>query len=122
MINCSFRIENDEDEKNDNNDIADYPPDERANESLYDSQNAIDEGGNEEEQEGILDSTKSDLRGMRIADNINPTLRHSYFKIKIKDRSKYMHKRSACWLQLNQIKKLSSVLLSRVMQETSNSN
>ncbi|CAF1387612.1 unnamed protein product [Adineta ricciae] len=95
IINCSFRIENDVDEENDDNDIADYPPDERADESLYDSQNAVDEGGDEEEQEGILYSTKSNFKGMRIADNINPTLRHSYFKIKIKDRSKYMHKQSA---------------------------
>ncbi|CAF1063680.1 unnamed protein product [Adineta ricciae] len=108
MINCSFRIENDVDEENDDNDIADYPLDERADEYLYDSQNAVDEGGDEEEQDGILNSKKSDFKGMRIADNLNPTLRHSYFKIKIKNRSKYMHKQSACWLQSNQIKKLSS--------------
>ncbi|CAF4993234.1 unnamed protein product, partial [Rotaria sp. Silwood1] len=70
------------------------------------------------EQEEILNSTRSSFDGIKIVDNINPTLKHSYFKIKINDKIKYLHKQSACWLLSNKSTRLSSDRLSRVMQQT----
>jgi hypothetical protein len=63
-------------------------------------------------------SAKSDFAGIRIADNINPMLKQSYFKIKINEKNKYLHKQSACWLLSNKTTKLSSDRLSRVMQQS----
>jgi hypothetical protein len=53
-------------------------------------------------------SAKSDFAGIRIADNINPMLKQSYFKIKINEKNKYLHKQSACSLLSSKTTKLSS--------------
>ncbi|CAF1442112.1 unnamed protein product, partial [Rotaria sordida] len=77
MINYSFRTENNTteefglDEENDDNDVVNYAPDDLTDEILFDSQNdAVSD-----DDENILNSTKSDLNGIGIVDNINPTLR-----------------------------------------------
>jgi hypothetical protein len=121
MINYSFRTENNTteefglDEENDDHNVTNYAPDQLIDVILFDPQNdAISD-----DDENILNSTKSDFNGIRIVDNINPALRQSYFKVKINGNIKYLHKQSACWLQSNQITKLSSDRLSRVMQQTS---
>ncbi|CAF1550783.1 unnamed protein product [Rotaria sp. Silwood1] len=120
MINYSFRTENnttDEfglDEENEDNDVINYAPDQLIDEILFDAQS----DGVSDDDENILNSTKSDFNGIRIVDNINPAIRKSYFKVKINDNIKYLHKQSACWLQSSQITKLSSDRLSRVMQQT----
>ncbi|CAF3074835.1 unnamed protein product [Rotaria sp. Silwood2] len=124
MINYFLRTENDTteefglDEENDDNDVINYTPDQLIDEIPFDphSHNLSDD------DESILNSTKSDFNGIRIVDNINPALRQSYFKVKINNNIKYLHKQSACWLQSNQITKLSSDRLSRVMQQTSDHN
>ncbi|CAF1088693.1 unnamed protein product [Rotaria magnacalcarata] len=124
MINYSFRTENNTseefglDEENDDNDVVDYASDQLIDEIPFDPQNE----NVSDDDESILNSTKSDFNGMRIVDNINPALRQSYFKVKINNNIKYLHKQSACWLQSNQMKKLSSDRLSRVMQQTSDHN
>ncbi|CAF1333947.1 unnamed protein product [Rotaria sp. Silwood1] len=124
MINYSFRTENntpDEfglDEENEDNDIINYAPGQLIDEILFDAQS----DGVSDDDENILNSTKSDFNEIRIVDNINPAIRKSYFKVKINDNIKYLHKQSACWLQSRQITKLSSDRLSRVMQQTSGHN
>ncbi|CAF2152320.1 unnamed protein product, partial [Rotaria magnacalcarata] len=98
--------------------VVDYASDQLIDEIPFDPQNE----NVSDDDESILNSTKSDFNGMRIVDNINPALRQSYFKVKINNNIKYLHKQSACWLQSNQMKKLSSDRLSRVMQQTSDHN
>jgi len=84
MINYSFRTENNTteefglDEENDDNNVTNYAPDQLIDEILFDPQNdAISD-----DDENILNSTKSDFNGIRIVDNINPALKQSYFKVK----------------------------------------
>ncbi|CAF3052919.1 unnamed protein product [Rotaria sp. Silwood2] len=72
------------------------------------------------DEEEILNSTRSNFDGIKIVDNINPMLKHLYFKIKINDKIKYLHKQSACWLLSNTTTRLSSDRLSRAMQQTTN--
>ncbi|CAF5072903.1 unnamed protein product, partial [Rotaria sp. Silwood1] len=87
MINYSFRTENnttDEfglDEENEDNDVINYAPDQLIDEILFDAQS----DGVSDDDENILNSTKSDFNGIRIVDNINPVIRKSYFKVKIND-------------------------------------
>ncbi|CAF3443778.1 unnamed protein product [Rotaria socialis] len=118
MINYSFRTENNTseefglDEENDDNDVVvNYAPNQLIDEIPFDPQYDDVSG----DDGSILNSTKSDFNGIKIVDNINPALRQSYFKVKINNNIKYLHKQSACWLQSNQITKLSSDRLSRVM-------
>ncbi|CAF1323453.1 unnamed protein product [Rotaria sp. Silwood1] len=103
------------DEENDDNDVKNNEQDKLNDEVLVDFEND-DENGNEE----ILNSTKSHFNGIKIVDDINPMLKQSYFKIKINEKIKYLHKQSACWLLSNKITKLSSDRLSHVMQQTTN--
>jgi hypothetical protein len=75
------------DEENDDDDINDTQ-DQPIDEDLLDCV-----GESDTDDDDILDSTKSDFNGIRIVDHINPTLRHSYFKIKINGNIKYLHNR-----------------------------
>ncbi|CAF2007754.1 unnamed protein product [Rotaria magnacalcarata] len=124
LINYSFRTENDTaeefglDEENDDNDVETYAPDQPIDEFLFDYPNDT----MNDDEEDILNSKKSDFNGIRIFDNINPDLKRSYFKVKINESIKYLHKQSACWLLSNNITKLSNDRLSRVMQQTANNN
>jgi len=46
---------------------------------------------------------------------INPDLANSYFKVKINDTTKFLHKQSAAWLLTDKNDRLSTDRLSRVM-------
>ncbi|CAF4798006.1 unnamed protein product [Rotaria sp. Silwood1] len=70
------------------------------------------------DEEEILNSTRSIFEEIKIVDNINSMLKNSYFKIKINDKIKYLRKQSACWLLSNKSIGLSSDRLSRIMQQT----
>ncbi|CAF5201026.1 unnamed protein product [Rotaria magnacalcarata] len=124
LINYSFRTENDIaeefglDEENDDNDVDTYAPDQLIDEFLFDCQNDT----MSDDEEDILNTLKSNFNGIRILDNINPELKRSYFKVKMNESIKYVHKQSACWLLSNNITKLSNGRLSRVMQQTTNNN
>lgn len=108
-------LESDDDEDDEDEDVESDDEDE-----LYDELLESDDDNNEKED--ILNSTKSTFDGIRIVDNINPQLKDSYFKIKINDKIKYLHKQSACWLLSNKSTRLSNDRLSRVMQQTTNIN
>lgn len=45
-----------------------------------------------------LKSIKNNFQGMNMRDNIHSEDRKSYFKIKINEKIKYLHKQSACWI------------------------
>lgn len=119
MINYSFQTEDSIveefglDEENEDNDVANDVF-EQSTDELFDYEHDLDFG----DGENILNTRKSDFTGIRIVDKINPSLRASYFKVKINGNIKYLHKQSAYWLQSTHIVKLSSDRLSRVMQRT----
>ncbi|CAF1546191.1 unnamed protein product [Adineta ricciae] len=124
MINYSLPAANtidDEfglDEENDDNDNGNYSQNLLDVETVSTSQND-DESDDEED---TFNSTKSEFDGIRVVDNIKPDFRQSYFKIKINDNIKYLHKQSACWLLSNNTTTLSTDRLSRVRQQMASSN
>lgn len=113
MTNLSSQTSNDlteepeSDEDDDDDSIGDHTLDQATDEDPSDSQN-----DDSSDDEAVLNSTKSTFDGIKICDRINPSLEHSYYKIK------YLHKQSACWLLSSNITKLSSDRLSRVVQQT----
>ena len=120
MTNLSSQISNDlteepeSDEDDDDDDsIGDHKLDQTTDEDPCDSQN-----DDSSDDDTMLTSKKSNFDGIKIRDRINLSLEHSYFKIKLNDKVKYLHKQSACWLLSNNITKLSSDRLSRVAQQT----
>ena len=121
MTNLSSQISNDlteesesdEDDDDDDDSIGDHKLDQTTDEDPFDSQN-----DDSSDNEAVLTSTKSNFDGIKIRDRINPALEHSYFKIKLNDKVKYLHKQSACWLLSNNITKLFSNRLSRIAQQT----
>jgi hypothetical protein len=119
MINYSLPAANnidDEfglDEENDDNNVENYTQDRSVDETL----SSLQDDPISDDEEDILNSTKSDFNGIRIVDNINSDFRQSYFKVKINGNIKYLHKQSAYWLISNNVTKLSSDRLSRVRQQ-----
>jgi hypothetical protein len=61
-----------------------------------------------DDDEDSWTSTKSKFDGIKIVDAINLMLKESYFKIKINETTKFLHKQSACWLLSTNVVKLSS--------------
>ncbi|CAM2723300.1 unnamed protein product [Rotaria socialis] len=114
-IDNNEELESDDDDDDEDEDVESDEVDELFDELL----NSDDDDNDEEE---TLNSTRSNFDGIKILDNINPILKHSYFKIKINDKIKYLHKQSACWLLSNKSTRLSSDRLSRVMQQTTNTH
>lgn len=120
MFSYSTQMTNDNteefdlDEENDDEDLQNDEQSQLNDEDVLDFENDDIFDGD------MLTSTKSDFNGIRILDSINPMLKQSYFKIKLNEKIKYLHKQSACWLLSNNITRLSSDRLSRVMQQTSN--
>ncbi|CAF1556262.1 unnamed protein product, partial [Adineta ricciae] len=78
-----------EDDDNDNhvNQLNDY-------EQINDDNIADHEDNNEYNMKTI----KTNFNNMKIFDEIELSRRDSYFKMKINDSYKYVHKQSACWL------------------------
>ncbi|CAF1173996.1 unnamed protein product [Rotaria sp. Silwood1] len=108
---------NEELELDDDEDDEDENANSDGEDELYDELlNFKNDYYNDEEE--ILNSTRSSFEEIKIVDNINPMLENSYFKIKINDKNKYLHKQSACWLLSSKSTRLSSDRLSRVMQQT----
>lgn len=107
-------VNSDSDEEHEDFDSADHDQDDMSDESSPD-----DVGSGDDDENGeAWTSKKSEFHGIKIVDNINPALKQSYFKININDKTKYLHKQSACWLLSTRASKLSSDRLSRVMQQS----
>ncbi|CAM4912299.1 unnamed protein product [Rotaria socialis] len=102
-------------DKNDDDNVLNDEQNQLDDEALLDFENDDDVV----DEEDVLTSTKSEFNGIRVFDDIDPNLKQSYFKIKLNDKIKYLHKQSACWLLSNKITKLSSDRLSRCKQQSS---
>lgn len=102
------------DDENDDDNVLDNEENDFDDEGLFDFENDDDV-----DEKDMLTSTKSEFNGIRIVDDIDPNSKQSYFRIKLNDKIKYLHKQSACWLLANKITKLSSDRLSRCKQQSS---
>lgn len=66
----------------------------------------------------VTASGKSQFHGMRVFDTVCPSLRNSYFHVKIDGNKKYIHKQTACWLLTDDKASLSADRLKRVQQSS----
>ena|SRR5437868_2398907 len=96
---CEY--ENNDDEDNDYNNSTDEDQDAASD--------------NDENAEPVQ-SIKTIFSGTRVKDKINPDLANSYFKVKVNDTTKFLHKQSAVWLLTDKNDRLSTDRLSRVME------
>ncbi|CAF4501034.1 unnamed protein product [Rotaria magnacalcarata] len=118
MFDYSTHIINDDDddefdleeeEENDNSDIV----------NELNSDVTFDE---EDDNDYNMTTIKSNFNGMKIFDEIETCRRDSYFKLKINDSYKYIHKQLACWLLTDKNTRLSNDRLSRVIQSSRKDN
>ena len=93
----------------------------------YDYKYEIDSSANREEEDTSEDeenvfsvsaSRKSQFHGMRVFDNIPPSLSKSYFAVKIDGKKKFIHKQTACRLFTDEKSLLSADRIKRVQQAT----
>jgi len=62
------------------------------------------------------DSSQPTFRTVRVCDNISPHLLQSYFKVRINQNDKFIHKSTACWILTEQNQKLLADRTQRVTQ------
>ncbi|CAF1413044.1 unnamed protein product [Rotaria sordida] len=102
-----FNLEEEDDNENSN----------IINNLSYDEVMVDDVVADEEDEDNFyMMTTKSNLNGMKIYDDIEPCRRDSYFKVTLNDNQKYIHKQSACWMLTDKNMSLSNNRLSRVIQ------
>ncbi|CAF4316655.1 unnamed protein product, partial [Rotaria sp. Silwood2] len=84
----------------------------------YNNSSDEDEDAASDNEENVerIQSVKTIFSGTRIKDKINPDLANSYFRVKINDTTKFLHKQSAVWLLTDKNDRLSTDRLSRVME------
>ena len=63
-----------------------------------------------------IKTEKINFTGTRIFDSINPALKNSYFQVQINNKTKFIHKQTACWLSTGKTNRLSADRLSRVVE------
>ncbi|CAF4867134.1 unnamed protein product [Rotaria sp. Silwood1] len=63
-----------------------------------------------------IKTEKINFTGMRIFDSINPAMKNSYFQVQINNKTKFIHKQTACWLLTDKASRLSADRLSRVIE------
>ena len=63
-----------------------------------------------------IKTEKINFTGTRIFDSINPALKNSYFQVQINNKTKFIHKQTACWLLTDKASRLSADRLSRVIE------
>ncbi|CAF3380489.1 unnamed protein product [Rotaria sp. Silwood2] len=87
--------------------------------STYEDSSSDNDHTDDEEQEittKFINTTKRDFFGTKVYDTIKPGVQNTYFKVLINNQTKYLHKRSACWLLTDETNKLSNDRLLGVMQ------
>ncbi|CAF1421924.1 unnamed protein product, partial [Rotaria magnacalcarata] len=46
----------------------------------------------------LINTTKKDFSGVKVADKVEPHIEHTYFKAKLNHDKKFLYKQTACWL------------------------
>ena len=106
-----FEIDDDNDEDEATNDL-------NMNEDNDDS-SVNNDSTDEDEQNNardLINTTKKDFSGVKVADKVQPHIEHTYFKVKLNHDTKFLHKQTACWLLTEDKSKLSNDRLLRVQQ------
>jgi hypothetical protein len=109
--------DDDEDEENEsgisNNSYIQHPDNEQTDDDHDDSLTDIEDS----DPSIIPNVSRSTISGMRIFDSIDNSKSESFFRVKINNQEKFMHKQTATWyLSKNNIK-LSSDRLKRVQSQ-----
>ncbi|CAF2476821.1 unnamed protein product [Rotaria sp. Silwood2] len=84
--------------------------------NISEDNEGLNESFDDDEEVENMNSIINDFNGLKIRDNINMEQKDRYFRIKINDTVKYMHKQTACWILTNESGRLSTDRLCRVMQ------
>jgi hypothetical protein len=110
--NHEFDLDDDdeEEEENDNSEAINQLDDD---EQMHD-----DAIVDQDDDDYNMTTMKTNFDGMKIFDDIEICRRDSYFKLKINDSYKYVHKQSGCWLLTDKNLRLSNDQLSRVIQSS----
>ncbi|CAF2086345.1 unnamed protein product [Rotaria magnacalcarata] len=127
MYDYSSQLSNIDDEEFE---LADDDDDERADDlnmdnGNYDSTSSNDDHTDDDEQDdtrNLINTTKDDYAGIKIFNTVQTHIEHSYFKVKINDDMKYMHKQTACWLLTGKKSKISNDRLLLVQQTNKKSD
>ncbi|CAF1467115.1 unnamed protein product [Rotaria sordida] len=69
------------------------------------------------ESDCLSNVSNCSFRGMRIYDNVKPSLAQSYFKVTVNGQANFLHKHTACWLLMYDQSSLSSDRSRRVMNK-----
>ncbi|CAF3429507.1 unnamed protein product [Rotaria socialis] len=81
---------------------------------------SINNGYTDEDEQNntqyLINTTKKDFSGVKVADKVEPHIEHSYFKVKFNHDTQFLHKQTACWLLTEEKSKLSNDRLLRVQQ------
>jgi hypothetical protein len=56
------------------------------------------------------------FNGMHIFSTIDSALKSSYFQVQIDEKTKFIHKETACWLLIDKASRLPADRLSRVIE------
>jgi hypothetical protein len=109
-----------ENNSSDDDNTDDELPGDDIDSELFDHNQSSPNGSDDEEEEGnvlasdLPDVTRQDFNGSRIFDRINPQHSNKYFRIRVSNSLKYLHKQTACWLLTTNKARLSSDRLIRV--------
>ncbi|CAF4907930.1 unnamed protein product, partial [Rotaria sp. Silwood1] len=98
MDDGEFEIDDDDDDDDDDNDDDNRTA---ADLNINDGFSSNDDYDDEDEQDdtrNLINTTKEEFSEMKVLNTIQSHIEHSYFKVKINDHTKYMHKQTACWL------------------------
>jgi len=80
--------------------------------SMYDEdQYNVDTTGQNE-----LITNRTHFNGMRVFDSVKPTMKNSYFRMRINGNIKYIHKQTCCWMLTETDNRLPADRLSRIIR------
>ncbi|CAF2073465.1 unnamed protein product [Rotaria magnacalcarata] len=121
--NYSFQISNIDDEVFESDDDNDEDGNDTTNDlgmnEGNDDSSINNDYTDEDEQnntQDLINTTKKDFSGVKVADKVEPHIEHTYFKVKLNHDTKCVHKQTACWLLTEEKSKLSNDRLLRVQQ------
>ncbi|CAM4977864.1 unnamed protein product [Rotaria socialis] len=80
----------------------------------FSSDNDYNDDDEQDDTRNLITTTKQEFSGVKVFNTGQPHIEHSYFKAKINDDIKYMHKQIACWLLTGEKSKMSTDRLLRM--------
>ena len=118
--NSAATINNNNDDNNNSGggDSESENNDSENNDMDNNSDNTDDDNIFDDEDNESIQSTRTNFSGIRIQDKISPDSINSYFKLKVNNTTKYLHKQSALWLLAEKTDRPSIDRLSRVMESS----